>query len=591
MCSGKLTAFALFLLASTLTAAPRLVLSTTVVGPLSVAVGANGATQTLEAFNAGDGNLNLTASASASWLSATIGASQPCTTRSGNCLPVNIALNTSSLAFGAHTESITLNDPNAVDTPQQIFVTVNIVGVPSSLSFYVTPASAGTSTSAGSEVASPIYPKSAVTAVVTTQTGGNWLALTDTAASGGSIVAAAPYYVEAAAQNSQTVGVYSGSIVIAGSSNPADNKTIAVTMTITNSPIIQLGAPTVRLVSDTGIGKAAATVQFANIGFGTLAITGATATSATGSFLSASVIASDTILITGDPTGLAAGIYSGTVTIASNAANNSQVSVPVAFTVNAATPPQISSGGIVNATTFAAESFAPGEILALFGDQLAPAGTQAVNTGLPPLATTLGGTQVLVNNVPAPLYFSSPGQLNFQVPYEVPPNSVATVQVVSNGKAGNVRSVNVVSTSPRMMVWGANVIPGGYGIIVNQDYSLTLPSSITVPGLATHPAKIGDTITIYSLGFGQTTPAAVTGAAASSTNLETVSSATATFGGLFSGTATTVAAAYAGLTPTAVGLYQVNVQIPPDAPIGPAVPVTLTVNGVIGNFASLAISQ
>jgi hypothetical protein len=74
-----------------LSAAPRLVLSTAVVGP----------------------------SASASWLSATIGASQACTTRSGNCLPVNIALNTGSLALGAYTESVTLTNPNAVDSPQQ----------------------------------------------------------------------------------------------------------------------------------------------------------------------------------------------------------------------------------------------------------------------------------------------------------------------------------------------------------------------------------------------------------------------------------------------------------------------------------------
>jgi uncharacterized protein (TIGR03437 family) len=583
---GKLTVGAFLLLTSTLSAAPRLVLSTAVVGPISAGLGTAGATQTIEAYNAGDGNLSLTPSASASWLSASIGASQACTTRSGNCLPVNIALNTSSLALGTYTESVTLADPNAVDSPQQIFVTVNVVGVPASLSFYVTPASF----SAGSQAAAPLYPKSQVTGTVTTQSGGNWLTLTNTTIFG-TIVAAAPFYIQAAALTSQTAGTYTGSVAIAGSSNSADNKTIAVTMTVTTSPIVQLGYSKVLLTGDAGGSKTAATMQFANLGLGNLAITGASATSSGGNFLSASVVAPDTVQITADPSGLNPGVYTGAITITSNAANNSQVSVPVELTVNAVGLPQISAGGIVNATTFVAESFAPGGILAVFGDQLAPVGTLAVNKGLPPLATTLGGVQVLVNGVPAPLYFSSPGQLNFQVPYEVPPNSVATVQVVSNGNAGNIRSVTVASTAPRMMVWGANVIAGGYGIIVNQDYSLTLPSTTAVAGLATHPAKIGDTITIYSLGFGQTTPAAVTGAAASSTNLETVASASVTFGGLFSGTATTVPAAFAGLTPTAVGLYQVNVQIPQDAPTGPAVPLTLTVNGVIGNFVYMAISQ
>ncbi len=589
MQSVKLMAGALLLLAGTLSAAPRLVLSTVAVGPVYAGVGANGATQTVEAYNAGDGSLNLSASASASWLSASIGASRACTTRTGTCLPVNIALNTSALPLGTYTESITLNDPNAVDAPQQINATVVIVGVPSSISYYVTPAVLGPFVTAGSQASTAIYTQSKVAASATTQSGGNWLTITTGGA--GIVPFGVPYYIQAAAQVGQAAGAYSGSVSIIGSANPNDNKTIAVTMNITTAPIIQLGFSPLRLAGDTSGLKGSGTMQFVNSGQGTLNITAASVTSSPAGIFSASVAASDTIAVTANPAGLAPGIYTGTVTIASNAANNAQVSLPVTFQVTAAGSPQISVGGIVNATTYLSEAFAPGEILSIFGNQLAAPGTLAQNTAAPPLATTLGGVQVLVNGVPAPLFFVSPGQVNFQLPYTVQAGSVATVQVVAGGVAGNQRSVNVVSSAARMMVWPASVISGGYGIIVNQDYSLTLPATTKLPGYATHPAKVGDYITIYGIGFGQTTPAAVTGAAASSAPLQAVNSATVTFGGAFQGNATTVPAAFAGLTPSAVGLYQVNVQIPPGVPVGPGVAITLTVNGVVGNYVYLAISN
>ena len=61
-----------------------------------------------------------------------------------------------------------------------------------------------------------------------------------------------------------------------------------------------------------------------------LAITGATAS---GAFLSAAVYNSNTISITADAGNLSPGIYRGSVTIASNAANNTAVSIPVIFIV------------------------------------------------------------------------------------------------------------------------------------------------------------------------------------------------------------------------------------------------------------------
>jgi adhesin/invasin len=346
-----------------------------------------------------------------------------------------------------------------------------------------------------------VFTHGTVTGTATTQSGGNWLSFNSFDIPGEN-----SYAIVVTAQSVQAPGSYTGSVVVAGD-NPADNQTVSVTLNVTTSPIIQgygimctPNCPDYVLNGSPGDTKPTETVSFFTNREGTLTITGATASSM-GNFLSASVSGANTIVITADPGTLSPGYHSGTVTIASNAANNSEVSVPVVFIVDPPGKPLISEGGIVDIGEYAATAVAPGEILAVFGNQFAAPCSSAVNPGPPPLATTLGGTQVLVNGTSAPLYFSSPEQVNFQLPYETPVGQLATVQVVSSGTPGNIRSLNVNQASaPALLVWPASVIAGGYGIVVNQDNSLVLPTA--VPGYAAHPAKVGDTITIYCTGAG-----------------------------------------------------------------------------------------
>jgi len=166
--------------------------------------------------------------------------------------------------------------------------------------------------------------------------------------------------------------------------------------------------------------------------------------------------------------------------------------------------------------------------------------------------------------------------------------------VVVGGTAGNSRSIGVNAAAPRDLTFNAFLPGTNYGAIVNGgDYSLTLPTGTNIPGFKTHPAKPGDTVVIYGIGFGQTTPAAVEGLAAPGiAPLETISigNVTSTFGGGFYGRATNGNVLFTGLTPTAVGLYQVNVVVPSDSPLGPLVPVSILVNGVQSNVVYLAVS-
>src|SRR5580693_9077894 len=104
--------------AATLTAAPQLRLSTTAIGPVYVESGASASAQTVNAFNIGDGSLNLSIASSASWLSGSLGTLANC---SGGpvttCIPINVNMATASLPIGTYTESLTLTDPNAIDSP------------------------------------------------------------------------------------------------------------------------------------------------------------------------------------------------------------------------------------------------------------------------------------------------------------------------------------------------------------------------------------------------------------------------------------------------------------------------------------------
>ena len=314
-----LAALFLIALAPSVDAAPRLVLSATTLTPAPIRPGSNGPAQSVEVHNSGDGALNLTVSSTASWLSATIGAAQNCVVLTGTCNPVTITLATASLTAGTYTEFITLTDPNAIDSPQQISVTVTIAGVPSSLTFYV-----GIAGSSNASAFAYIYPASPVTATVSTQNGGSWL----TFVPAGSLIVRVPNAISVGA-GGMAPGTYTGSVTISGSTLAADNKTVAVTLIVTGGPVIDLSQiSTQELFGAPGGAKVTSYFTFATTGGSALNIAGATSSAAS---LSASVFGPSTIAITADPTGLAAGTYQGNVTISSNAANNAAVSSTCGF--------------------------------------------------------------------------------------------------------------------------------------------------------------------------------------------------------------------------------------------------------------------
>jgi uncharacterized protein (TIGR03437 family) len=123
-------------------------------------------------------------------------------------------------------------------------------------------------------------------------------------------------------------------------------------------------------------------------------------------------------------------------------------------------------------------------------------------------------------------------------------------------------SVPVASSAPGIFTYDSS--GQGPAAAVNQD-------GVTVNTAAT-PTKIGDIISLYATGEGQTTPAGVDGKPASVPYPQPNLTVTATVGGQ------NAQVKYAGGAPGEVaGLMQVNVQIPPGIAAGDAVPVVLRV--------------
>jgi len=200
---------------------------------------------------------------------------------------------------------------------------------------------------------------------------------------------------------------------------------------------------------------------------------------------------------------------------------------------------------VVNAATFApfTAGVSPGEFVTLAGQNLADANYTASTL---PFPTTLGqNVQVKVNGLAAPLYFVTPTEISFLIPYEVN-TSLASIQVISNGTASNTVTLPVNMTTPGVFT----LPPGGQGTAaaLHADYSLVNSAK---------PAQAGETILVFLTGLGAVTPTVPDGSAGPENPLSKTSNTITAF--INGQTATVV---YAGLAPDLGGLYQVNLTVP-----------------------------
>jgi uncharacterized protein (TIGR03437 family) len=216
--------------------------------------------------------------------------------------------------------------------------------------------------------------------------------------------------------------------------------------------------------------------------------------------------------------------------------------------------PLVSIAEVASAASYVGGSVAPGEMVFLSGTNIGPPNLAGLtlNGAGNAVTTSVAGTRILFDNVPAPIIYVSAAYSSAVVPYEVAGRQSTEVVVEYNGSRSAPKVIPVVASKPAL--FAANASGRGPGAILNEDYSVNTPSN---------PAAKGRIVLLYGTGEGQTNPPGVNGRLALLTFPRPVLPVSVTIGGI------TADVLYAGAAPQFVaGFFQMNVKVPEDAPSG-----------------------
>lgn len=235
---------------------------------------------------------------------------------------------------------------------------------------------------------------------------------------------------------------------------------------------------------------------------------------------------------------------------------------------------------VISASQYGAfPTFGSGSWIEIYGSNLAnytevwaSSNFSGANNAYAP--TVLSQTSVTIAGQSAYTYYVSPGQLDVQAPGGLPTGSQPLVVTTESGSSAPF-NVNVVSVEPGLLAPSSFDINGTkYAVALFSDGTTYVLPSGAISGITSQPAKPGDTITLYGIGFGEVNQGIPPGQVASG---QTSLAAPLTIS--IGGSQATVS--YAGLAPGYVGLYQFNVVVPNIA-ANNAAPVTFSLGGVAG---------
>jgi uncharacterized protein (TIGR03437 family) len=219
---------------------------------------------------------------------------------------------------------------------------------------------------------------------------------------------------------------------------------------------------------------------------------------------------------------------------------------------------------IANVASYAVNATPAGSVFALFGTGLATANKTAQATSTP-LQTELLTTSVKVNGEPAPLYYVDSGDIDAQMPWDIPGGTVASVVVTFGTATSNAVAVFVPATGTPGISFYAN----NRAVVVNANGSTNS---------STAAAAVGDEVVAYFTGGGPVTASGklTTGAVSPPGQSPVTGSVSVTVGGIASPDVE-----YVGLTPGSVGLYQANFTVPQIAK--GTYPLVITIGGQASN--------
>jgi uncharacterized protein (TIGR03437 family) len=232
----------------------------------------------------------------------------------------------------------------------------------------------------------------------------------------------------------------------------------------------------------------------------------------------------------------------------------------------------VADGGVLNAASLVkGQPVSLGAFVAIFGSGFGNGGVASSS----PWPTSLGGTTVLMNGVPAPLYAVTDGQINAQVPFEVLPSGQTSGSVIiivqRGGQSSAVKSFQVASFSPGIFSIAGNGL--GLANAISPDGALAAPSG-AVPPYVSHPAAPGGTVIVLATGLGATDNPIQSGKASNDTLRRTTTLPSVLVGGI------PAQVAFSGLSPQFPAVNQINIVLPVGVPAGSSVPLQVSLGGI-----------
>jgi uncharacterized protein (TIGR03437 family) len=269
------------------------------------------------------------------------------------------------------------------------------------------------------------------------------------------------------------------------------------------------------------------------------------------------------------PAGLPAGVYYGQANIQPSGSDAAPQPIQVTLTVTAPPPPVIQS--INSSASYSALAIVPGQFVTIFGTGLGPKTLTQPDPGSAP--RSLANTVVTFDGVAAPVLYTSATQVGVQVPYTVVAGQQSTVLVAYNGLLSAPAKITVLPAYPSLFTADSS----GKGQLAAVNINPTGYNS------AANPVARGAVISLYGTGEGKTSPPVTEG---------TITPSAEPFPRPTLPVSVTIGnqvaeILYAGEAPgSLVGLFQLNVRVPANAPTGNAVPVLVFVNNLPSQAAA-----
>ena len=156
----------------------------------------------------------------------------------------------------------------------------------------------------------------------------------------------------------------------------------------------------------------------------------------------------------------------------------------------------------VSAASYQAEALAPQAIAAAFGSGLA---TTTLAASTLPLPLELAGTRVRINGVAAPLFFVSPGQVNFIVPAGVQSGS-GVIEILSGDQTLSRGAVSLSTVVASLFTANSSGAGAPAALFTSDGVAYR---AVGNPDGSANPVSPGDYLVLFGTGFRNSSPGMV----------------------------------------------------------------------------------